>query len=151
MGNEPELSALSGLVEILRAEGIQFQIVGMTAALLQGVPGSTLDVDIWINLPARQYIRVLNLCRRLGAEIRANTVVTMPGDVQVNFLYEVGGLRSFATELRRAIYLSWHGQTVPVLPLERVIHSKEYVGRDKDLLQLPALKRTLALKRKHNV
>jgi hypothetical protein len=123
----------------------------MTAALLQGVPGSTLDVDFWINLPSRQYIRVQSICVRLGGEIRANTVVTMPGDVQVNFIYEMSGLRPFAAELKRAVYLPWHGQRVPVLPLERVIHSKEIAGRDKDLLQLPALKRTLALKRKHHV
>jgi hypothetical protein len=123
----------------------------MTAALLQGVPGSTLDVDFWIDLPPRQYIRVLNVCRRVGGEIRANTVVTMPGDVQVNFIYKMGGIGSFGTELKRAVHLRWHGHTVAVLPLDRVIQSKEFAGRDKYLLQLPALKRTLALKRKHNV
>jgi len=123
----------------------------MTAALLQGVPGSTLDVDLWIDLPSRQYIRVLNICHRLGAEIRANTVVTLPGDLLINFVYEPGGLRSFASEFKRAIHLRWRGQIAPVLPLERLIKSKEFAGRDKDLLQLPALKRTLALKRKHHV
>jgi hypothetical protein len=49
----------------------------MSGAILQGVPATTLDTDIWIDLPSRQYIRVLNLCRRLGADIRANTVVDL--------------------------------------------------------------------------
>ena len=53
--------------------------------------------------------------------------------------------------MKGAVQLRWHGHTVAVLPLDRVIQSKEFAGRDKDLLQLPALKRTLALKRKHNV
>jgi hypothetical protein len=49
----------------------------MSGAILQGVPATTLDTDIWIDLPSRQHIRVLNLCRRLGADIRANTVVDL--------------------------------------------------------------------------
>ena len=41
----------------------------MSAAILQGVPATTLDTDLWIDLPPRKYLRVLNLARRLGAEI----------------------------------------------------------------------------------
>ena len=43
-------------------------LVGMTAALVQGVPGSTLDTDLWIDLPERQYMRVINHAVRLGAQ-----------------------------------------------------------------------------------
>jgi hypothetical protein len=42
----------------------------MSGAILQGVPATILDTDVWIDLPSRQFIRVLNLCRRLGADIR---------------------------------------------------------------------------------
>jgi hypothetical protein len=47
----------------------------MSGAILQGVPATTLDTDIWVDLPSRQYMRVMNLCLRLGAQMRANTVV----------------------------------------------------------------------------
>ncbi len=49
----------------------------MTAALLQGVPVTTLDADLWINLPERRYVRVLEVCRKLGAMILAKTVVAL--------------------------------------------------------------------------
>ena len=49
----------------------------MSGAILQGVPATTLDTDIWIDLSSRQYMRVLNLCRQLGATVRANTVVDL--------------------------------------------------------------------------
>ena len=39
------------------------------------------------------------------------------------------------------------GQPVRILPLRRVIASKEAAGRDKDLAVLPVLRRTLALAR----
>jgi hypothetical protein len=31
----------------------------MSAAILQGAPATTLDTDLWIDLPERQYVRVL--------------------------------------------------------------------------------------------
>jgi hypothetical protein len=52
----------------------------MSAAILQGCPATTLDTDLWIDLPARQYMRVLRLCQKLGATVRANTVVDLSED-----------------------------------------------------------------------
>jgi hypothetical protein len=115
----------------------------MTAAILQGVPATTLDADLWIDLPPRSYIRVLNLCVKLGARVLANTVVVLSDDTLVNFLYRVDGLASFATEARRSLVLTWLGSEVRVLPLERIIRSKEFVGRPKDLAHLPLLRDVL--------
>ena len=42
------------LLAALKAEHIRFMLVGMSAANLQGVLIGTIDVDIWIGLPARQ-------------------------------------------------------------------------------------------------
>jgi hypothetical protein len=118
----------------------------MSGAILQGVPATTLDTDVWIDLPSRQYIRVLNLCRNLGAAIRANTVVDLSDDSTVNFLYEVHGLRSFHYEYQRAKRLKWLGTQVAVLPLERIYASKKFVGRPKDLAHLPLLEQTIKLR-----
>lgn len=120
----------------------------MSGAILQGVPATTLDTDIWIDLPSRQYIRVLNLCRGLGANIRANTVVDLSDGSTVNFLYEVHGLRSFGYEYRRARKLKWLGTEVAVLRLERIYVSKKFVGRPKDLAHLPLLEQTMKLQRR---
>ncbi|HKQ36686.1 MAG TPA: hypothetical protein VJ063_01335 [Verrucomicrobiae bacterium] len=40
-------------------------MIGMSAAIAQGVMANTLDVDLWVDLPARQYMRVLNIARRI--------------------------------------------------------------------------------------
>lgn len=120
----------------------------MSAAILQGVPATTLDTDFWIDLPPRRYMRVLNLCRRLGATVRANTVVDLADGSMVNFLYAVHGLRSFAREYRAAKRLHWLGTRVAVLPLERIFASKRFVGRPKDLAHLPLLEQTMRLLRR---
>jgi hypothetical protein len=142
-----ELSPLARLIHALRAEKIRFQIVGMSGAILQGVPATTLDTDIWLDLPSRQYIRVINLCLSQGAKARANTVVDLSDGSTVNFLYEIHGIRSFAFEYRRAKKLPWLGTEVSVLPLQRILASKKFVGRPKDLAHLPLLRQTLRLHR----
>jgi hypothetical protein len=83
------------LLEALEAEEIQFILIGMSAAIVQGVMETTLDVDIWINLPPRQYMRVQKLARRIGAVVAADTVVYLEDGTPVNFVFEVDGLRSF--------------------------------------------------------
>ena len=120
----------------------------MSGAILQGVPATTLDTDVWVDLPPRQYMSVLNLCRTLGAQVRANTVVELKDGSLVNFLYEVHGIRSFQTEYRYAEKLNWLGMRVPVLPLERIYTSKKFVGRPKDLAHLPLLEKTIKLRRR---
>ncbi|MEA3211529.1 MAG: hypothetical protein QOE70_4586 [Chthoniobacter sp.] len=119
-------------------------IVGMTAAVLQGAPIGTVDTDIWINLPIRQYVRVLAIAQRLGAQILSGCVIGLRDDNRVDFIYRIDGLRAFGTEWKRAIILEWAGQKVKVLPLARLILSKEAAGRPKDLAQLPVLRDYLA-------
>ena len=120
----------------------------MSAAILQGVPATTLDTDLWIDLPPREYIKVLRLCQDLGADIRANTVVDLSDGSSVNFLYEVHGLGSFNQEFARAKKLRWLGMRVAVLPLERIYKSKKFVGRPKDIAHLPLLEQIMSLQRR---
>ena len=120
-------------------------IVGMSAAVIQGAPVVTFDTDIWIDLPSRQYMRPANLCVRLDATMRANTVFVFPDDTIVNFLYAVTGLRSFAAEFKSARRMNWMGlRGVPVLPLDRIFHSKKAIRRPKDLAHMEVLKQLMA-------
>jgi hypothetical protein len=120
----------------------------MSAAILQGTPATTLDTDIWVNLPSRHCMRVLNLCVRLGGTVRANTVVELSDGSLVNFLYEIHGLHSFRTEFRQARIIPWLGTQVAALPLKRIHASKSFVRRPKDLAHLPLLEQTMALQQR---
>ncbi|HEY3855759.1 MAG TPA: hypothetical protein VGO67_15330 [Verrucomicrobiae bacterium] len=119
----------------------------MSAAILQGCPATTLDTDLWIDLPPRQYMRVLRLCETLGATVRANTVVELSDGSAINFLYRVDGLLGFVREFRHARRVKWLGTTVAVLPLARIIASKKAVGRPKDLAHIPLLEQTIKLRK----
>ena len=119
----------------------------MNAAILQGVPATTLDTDIWVDVPEREYMRLINFSIGLGATMVRQTVVSLTDDSLVNFCYRIGGAASFATEYARAALVKWNGIEIKVLPLARIIRSKEAAGRDKDLAVLPLL-RDIAASRK---
>jgi len=119
----------------------------MAAAIAQGVMANTMDVDVWIDLPPRQYMRLLNLSRKLGATIGANTVVYLEDGTPVNFVYEVTGLGAFAREKRYITSATIHKHKVPVLRLERIVKSKESIQRDKDKLHIVLIREFLRCKR----
>lgn len=119
----------------------------MAGAILQGVPATTLDTDLWVDLPPRQYMWLINFSLRFGARHVSNTVVELPDGSLVNFVYEPGGLRSFNTEYRQARWLRWNGVRVKVLPLGRIRASKLAAGRPKDTAHMPLIDAVLRARR----
>jgi len=148
VADERDLSPLARLMGALHAERIGFQVIGMSAANIQGVPCSTLDVDLWLDLTPRQYIRALNLAVREGAQVVRNTVVELLDGTLVNFVYEVTGLPSFKSVFPKACKLKWEGVEVAVLPLELIKKSKEAIRRPKDLLHIEMIKERLEVIRR---
>ena len=132
----------------LRTENIRFQLIGMSAAVLQGVPVVTHDVDLSIDLPSRQYMRPVALALRQGASMVRNTVVELVDGLPVNFIFSVDGLSSFANELKKAQILKFHGCGLPVMPLESIRKSKAAVMRDKDPAHICYIDEVLRLRRK---
>jgi hypothetical protein len=145
VGDERELSPLAELLGALGAEKIRFQVIGMSAANIQGVPGSTIDVDLWLDLPRRDYMRAVNLAVELGAQAVRNTVVELSDGTLVNFVYEVTGLPAFGRVFGRAKQIRWQGVKVAVLPLALIVKSKKAIRRPKDLLHIELIRQRLAV------
>ena len=66
MENLRKPSPLGRLLAALEEENIRFMLIGMSAAIVQGVLGTTVDVDFWLDLPSGPYMRVQNIARRTG-------------------------------------------------------------------------------------
>jgi hypothetical protein len=147
MATGPKSPPIVQLFAALQAEGIRFLLAGMSAANLQGVLVSTVDVDAWIGLPARQYMRVINLCRKLNTTIQSPNKIYLSDDTPVDFIYEINGLQTFEQEYLRAKWLPFHGLKIPVLSLERICKSKQAIKRDKDKLHILLIKQALKLKK----
>ena len=66
MPTQPSISPLGAFLKALDEEEIRCILIGMMAAVQQGAPFTTIDYDFWVDLPERQYVRVLAIVRRLG-------------------------------------------------------------------------------------
>ena len=128
---------------------IRFMVVGMAAAVMQGSDRSTDDIDLWFASLADPGID--EAARSAGGVFawRANPPMIAGKNLEhIDILRTCDGLRTFDREYDRALELEIFGVAVKVLPLERVIASKEACGRLKDKAAIPSLMATLVAIRK---
>jgi hypothetical protein len=131
----------------LRQQGVRFLIVGMSAAVLEGAPVATQDIDVWFE--SLQPEAVKTAARNAGGFWIAGFGLQPPGFggdglSRIDVVLTAHGLGPFADEYDRAIEREIEGATLRILPLDRVIASKKATGRPKDAASLPALEAALA-------
>jgi len=126
----------------LTDEGVEFLVVGLSAAALQGAPAVTQDVDLWLHDLTDPGIK--KALRRVGGVYVAPSGSTPPmfaGPAVALFdiVVTMRGLEPFAKEAAAAISVVLDGVRVKVLPLDRIIASKKATNRLKDRAILPVL------------
>jgi hypothetical protein len=137
-------------LEALVTEGVEFLVVGLAGAALQGAPAVTQDIDLWFRDLADD--RLKRALRRVGASYippgPTNPPLLAGGDAGLfDVVVNMNGLGSFAQESRRAVRVRVGTVDVRVLPLDRIIASKKATDRPKDRAILPVLEDALLLLR----
>ena len=143
-------AAERALLEALGALGVRYLIVGMGAALIEGAPGTTQDLDLWFGSIDAE--RLSEAARRAGGLYTSGFGLQPPaiggeGLDRVDVVLTASGLESFEIEMMGAHDYDLDGIRVKVLPLERVIASKRAAKRPKDSAQIPMLEAALAARR----
>jgi hypothetical protein len=131
----------------LNRRGIRFILVGMGAAVLAGAPLATQDLDVWFErvdddrLPAAAADAGGFWISGFGVQPPA-----FGGDGldRIDVVLTVHGLEPFDVEFPGTVLYEIEGVSLRVLPLERIIVTKQATNRPKDRAQLPALEATLA-------
>ena len=137
---------VSFLRELIR-QNVQFMIVGLSAAALQGAPVVTQHIDLWFKDISDQGIkRALKKVNGVFVPSIGLNPPTFAGDSVKLFdiVTAMHGLDSFDDELQNTVELPIGQVYVRILKLERIIKSKETTGREKDKIVLPVLKDVLA-------
>lgn len=138
------------LFAALRARNIKFLIIGLGAAVLEGAPVATQDIDLWFDTLDS---KVLALAAKDAGGFWVPAFGMQPpafggdGLSRIDVVLTAHGLRRFLDEYDASNDREIEGVTVRVLPLERVIASKRATGRPKDAASLPALEATLRARR----
>lgn len=151
---------IGDLLRLLGRHGVEHVVVGGVAAVLQGAPILTRDLDIVHSRSPENIRRLLAALSELHACYRTRTDRRFePGEAELaspghqllstdlgdlDLLGTVGEGRAFDDLLGRSVRFDLSGMTVHVLDLAAVIELKETLGREKDLAVLPILRHVLA-------
>ena len=149
-------------LRVLAHHDVEFIVVGGVAAILEGAPISTFDLDIVFRRSELNNERLATALRQINARykdpagrriepdatklatININLLETDLG--QLDVLSRVGHEYRYEDLLHRSADYEVGDLRLKVLGLEAVIECKEIAGREKDLATLPVLRRTLEVR-----
>jgi predicted nucleotidyltransferase len=149
---------LARIAEVLNRHGLDVVMVGNAAAAIQGAPVTTIDVDF---LFRKTPVNVKKL-KAVTAELKAVMMRPYyPADdmfrisrdddtLQIDFLTQVAGLRSFEGLRKRATTVQFGDHRLYVASLADIIKSKKAAGRPKDLAVMHVLENALAQAADHS-
>ena len=149
--SDAELRLLGSLLQ----HKIRFMVVGLSAAALQGAPVVTDDVDLWFDdLSSPKLMQALV---KVGAAYIPPfgfnpPMLGGPGSEPFAVVIRMDGLDEFAAEWKRAVEIKVGKLRLKVLPLDRILASKQAANRAKDQRVIPVLQnalRTLEAQKKH--
>jgi len=155
----PASADLSAILEGLLAAGVDFILVGGLAAVVQGAPVTTMDVDIVHNQSPENIARLLAFLESVGAfHRRPDDKIIKPqkgdisGKVHALFTTRLGPLdvlavieesRDFGDLFKHTVSIEFRGYTIRVLDLKMLIQLKRASRDPKDRQRLPILEETL--------
>jgi hypothetical protein len=135
------------LFDELNKRGVRYMVVGMASAIMQGVPATTQDIDLWFE--SHSDPNVSEAVRLAGGMFawRASPPMITGSEILdlVDIVFHCSGLASFAQEYQNAVTFehSPSGTLIPVLPIERVLASKKAANRPKDRLAVHVIEDSL--------
>ena len=156
---KPTSAGLSEVLVGLLEAGVDFILVGGLAAVIQGAPVTTIDVDIVHSQSPENITRLLAFLKSVEAVHRRfddkliepkkrdlsakghMLLTTRIGPLDVLAVIEGG--RSYEDLLEHAVEIDFRGHTLRVLNLKTLIELKSASTDPKDKQRLPVLRETL--------
>jgi hypothetical protein len=158
----PELRTRD-LLEALDRHEVRYVVVGAVAAIAQGYPLTTQELDVTPARDPKNIERLVEVLRELDAKLRTpKEAVAFPIDARMlggaeswtldtiagplDLVFVPAGTTGYDDLRRDALEVDLGtGRPALVASLRDVIRMKEASSREKDRAQLPALRRTLEL------
>ena len=142
----------------LADEGVEVIVVGMAAAILQGVPTTTWDLDVVHRRTPENVQRLLHVLRDIQAIARRDprclepneTHLIGPGHILLetrfgdfDCLGAIDGGRAFEDLLAASVVMDFEGRPIRVLSLREILAVKKRAARPKDLAAIPYIESTI--------
>ena len=142
---------LTRLAELFQRHGLEAVLIGNAAAALLGAPITTVDIDFFFRETPANRKKLAAIAAELSAvlfrpyypPIRMIRLMNDDHALQVDFLGEAHGIRSFEGLRARARRMQLGESELYVADLADIIRSKKAAGRPRDKAVLDLLERTL--------
>lgn len=150
-----ETPSFRRILELFEAHGVEYVVVGGVAAVLQGAPVTTFDIDALVRVDADNADRLVAALTALEAHYREQRSATlrpsrddilagghlllMTNSGPLDVLGFVGKNRRYEDLAVAADVVDVGGLSVRVLGLKALIDEKRALGRDKDQAMLRML------------
>ena len=151
---------------LLRDGGVRFVIVGGVAVILHGVPRTTADLDLVVDLEPANLRRLISAMNRLGYQPKAPVdaqdlsdpdkrklwihekgmrafTFHLPGKPLADIDILIDSPVDFASLTARAEHVDAGGLRLRIASIADLIRMKEVAARDQDLADADALRRLL--------
>jgi hypothetical protein len=156
---KPTGANLSAVLEGLIEAGVEFILVGGLAAVVQGAPVTTMDVDIVHNQSSENIAKLLAFLKSIDAfHRRPDDKMIRPKEGDISgmghalFTTRLGPLdvlavieegRAYKDILEHTVEIEFRGHTIRVLDLKTLVELKRTSRDLKDRQRLPVLEETL--------
>ena len=142
----------------LADEGVEAIVVGMAAAIIQGVPTTTWDLDVVHRRTPENVQRLLRVLHEIQAKARRDprnltpneTHLIGPGHILLetkfgdfDCLGAIDGGRRFEDLIPSSIEIDLEGRLIRVLTLQELLTVKKRAARPKDLAVIPYIESTI--------
>lgn len=135
-------------LNLLRANDVEYLLIGAYAVGYHGYPRATQDLDIWISTTRHNAERVVTTLKEFGFDapelttdliLRPNNIVRMGEEpIRIEILNDASGVE-FADCYANRVTDTLDGIEVKLISLEHLKKNKEASGRLKDLADLENL------------
>lgn len=149
------------LLQTLDEARVELVVIGMGAAVLQGAPAQTFDIDVVHARTPENVERILGWLGEHRGRYRGDPRGLAPEAAHllgpghqlletdlgpIDFMGTVGppdGLLDYPSLLQKSVLMDLGGFEARLLDLEAILELKRAIGRPKDLAALPLLEATL--------
>jgi predicted nucleotidyltransferase len=162
------LPEVKKIIEVLSKQQVEFIIIGGMAAVAQGAPVTTFDLDICYRREPKNIKRLVDALSEFNPKLRnapkelpfifdKNTIeygcnFALSTDVgDIDLFGEVEGVGGYDEIKNKAIKLEIFGFKVDVMHISDLIKAKEKMMRPKDRASIEILKETFRLKKQKGV
>lgn len=153
------------ILELLNRHEVEYIVVGGVAAVIQGAPITTFDLDTLIRVSDDNARRLIRALEDLDARYREHAAVVVPAKKDIlagghlllmtragplDVLGFIGDSERYEDLLANTVEVSMAGDRFLVLDLEELVRQKRVMGRAKDRAVLDILEEVLRRRRDSN-